>query len=321
MTDKTRMGWTTPTGSRRMAGAIAGLAALAVLAGAMPAAATELTEVPGCTAGGGGLDTSRIVSVGGAITEILYDLGLADAVAAVDTTSVYPPSALAEKPNVGYMRALSAEGVLSMSPSLLLVSEGAGPPDAIDVLKRSSVPFVSVPDDTTAAAVSARVRLRGRVVCREAQAEQLAASVEADFAALERLTAAIDAPKRVLFVMSLQSGRPLVGGADTAADAIIRLAGAENAAGVLEGYKPMSDEAVLEAAPDALLMMASTAGHSGEVLSEPAFRLTPAAEAGRFITMEGQYLLGFGPRTPGAAADLARQLYPDLAGGEARAQP
>ena len=68
-------------------------------------------------------------------------------------------------------------------------------------------------------------------------------------------------------------------------------------------------------------MMASTAGHSGEVLSEPAFRLTPAAEAGRFITMEGQYLLGFGPRTPGAAADLARQLYPDLAGGEARAQP
>ena len=301
---------------RLASGALAGLVALTAVAGISPARAAEVTTIPDCTAAGDStFDTSRIVSIGGAITEILYDLGLAETIVAVDTTSVFPPSALAEKPNVGYMRALSAEGVLSMSPSLLLVSEGAGPPDAIDVLKRSSVPFFAISDEATEAAVAERIRVLGKVFCREAEAGRLASSVEKGFADLDRLTAGIEAPKRVLFVMSMQSGRPLVGGTETAADAIIALAGAENAAGAIEGYKPMSDEAVLEAAPDAVLMMASTAGHSGDVLSQPAFRLTPAAEADRFIKMDGQFLLGFGPRTPAAAAELVRQLYPDLDSG------
>ena len=72
-------------------------------------------------------DASRIVSVGGAVTEILYALGLEQRVVAVDTTSLYPPRAPAEKPNVGYMRQLSAEGVLGLGPSLVLATEGVGP--------------------------------------------------------------------------------------------------------------------------------------------------------------------------------------------------
>ena len=57
-------------------------------------------------------DASRIVSIGGAVTEILYALGLDKNIVAIDTTSLYPPQALQEKPNVGYMRQLSPEGVL-----------------------------------------------------------------------------------------------------------------------------------------------------------------------------------------------------------------
>src|SRR5690606_16447283 len=63
-------------------------------------------------------DASRIVAVGGSITEILYALGRQDRVVAVDSTSAYPPAALQDKPNVGYMRALSPEGVLGLNPSL-----------------------------------------------------------------------------------------------------------------------------------------------------------------------------------------------------------
>lgn len=307
---------------REVSGAFIGLVALAAVAGVLPARASEMTTLPDCaSAGDTAIDTSRIVSIGGAITEILYDLGMDGRIVAIDTTSVYPTAALAEKPNVGYMRALSAEGVLSMSPSLLLVSEGAGPPDAIDVLKRSSVPFITVSDETTPAAVSDRIRMIGQVVCREAAADRLAATVDAGFADLDRLTARIRTPKRVLFVMSMQSGRPLVAGTDTAADAIIALAGAANAVGGMSGYKPISDEAVMEAAPDAVLMMESTAGHSGDVLAEPAFRLTPAAAGDRLIKMEGQLLLGFGPRTPSAATALVRALYPDLFTGEADTRP
>src|SRR5262245_3812762 len=92
------------------------------------------------------VDASRIVSIGGAVTEILYALGLEQRIVAVDTTSLYPPRALADKPNVGYMRQLSAEGVLGLSPSLILAIEGAGPKETVAVLERANVPFVSVPD-------------------------------------------------------------------------------------------------------------------------------------------------------------------------------
>ena len=94
-------------------------------------------------------DASRIVSVGGAVTEILYALGLESRVIAVDSTSLYPPRALAEKPNVGYMRQLSAEGVLGLGPSLVLAAEGAGPKETIAVLETAAIPFVRVPDQFT----------------------------------------------------------------------------------------------------------------------------------------------------------------------------
>ena len=91
-------------------------------------------------------DTSRIVSIGGSITEILYALGLQQKIVAVDTTSLFPPAALQEKPNVGYMRQLSAEGVLALAPTLVLALQGSGPKETIDVLETSKIPFVAVPD-------------------------------------------------------------------------------------------------------------------------------------------------------------------------------
>ncbi len=69
----------------------------------------------------------RIVSIGGAVTEILYALGAEDRIVAVDTTSLYPPKAMADKPNVGYMRQLLAEGVLGLNPQLVLAIAGSGP--------------------------------------------------------------------------------------------------------------------------------------------------------------------------------------------------
>ena len=101
-------------------------------------------------------DASRIVSVGGAVTEILYALGLADRIVAVDTTSLFPAEALKQKPNVGYMRALSAEGVLGLNPSLVLAIDGAGPKETIAVLEAATVPLVRVPDRYTARASSRR---------------------------------------------------------------------------------------------------------------------------------------------------------------------
>jgi iron complex transport system substrate-binding protein len=259
---------------------------------------------------------ARIVAAGGVITEILYALGLADQLVGVDATSLHPPDALATKPNIGYVRALSAEGILSLTPTLVIAIESAGPPEVLRLIADAGVPIHRLDEALTPDAVSRRIEEVGLLAGAEAQAQALAAEVAARFAALAPRRAAIRAPKRVLFILSLQGGRAMVGGSTTSADAMIRLAGAENAAAAVDGYKPVSDEAVIAMAPELLLTIAR-GGHAiapEELFALPAFAAIPAAATRAVITMDGLYLLGFGPRTPHAVQDLMDALYPDTAG-------
>jgi iron complex transport system substrate-binding protein len=99
----------------------------------------------------------RILSLSGDVTEILYDLGQSDKVVAVDTTSQFPASALKEKKSVGYLRALSAEGMLSVNPTLIIASEQAGPPEVVKALKSSGVRYVDIADKPTAEGVPDKV--------------------------------------------------------------------------------------------------------------------------------------------------------------------
>ena len=104
----------------------------------------------------------------------------------------------------------------------------------------------------------------------------------------------------------------MASGSGTAADGIIKLAGAENAVVGFEGYKILTDEAVTAAAPDVILMMDRGGDHSvtDQVLfSMPAMIPTPAATDGAVVRMNGLYLLGFGPRTAEAVNDLSTALY------------
>jgi iron complex transport system substrate-binding protein len=261
-------------------------------------------------------DSQRIVSVGGAITEILYALGLERRLVGVDSTSSHPPQALAEKPNVGYMRQLSPEGVLGLSPSLILASEGAGPQEAISVLQAANVPFVLVPDRFTGEGIVEKIGIVAAATETKARGKCLADAVAADLQALARLRERIDRPVRVLFLLSFINDRPMVAGRATAADGIIRLAGAVNAVDAFEGYKLVNDEAVIAARPDAILAMHRDSHplDAKTVFAHPSFMLTPAAAKQSFIGMGGLYLLGFGPRTARAARDLAVALYPGVGG-------
>ena len=260
-------------------------------------------------------DTSRVIAIGGSVTEIVYALGLQDRLVAVDTTSVFPADALATKPNVGYMRALSAEGVLSLNPTMILAVEGAGPPNVIDVLQKASVSFVAVSDDPTAAGVSDKIRFVARVLGAAEKGELLARRVDAEFARLKKTVSGISARKKVLFVLSLANGRPMVAGADTSAHGILELAAADNAITGFDGFRPASDEAIITSAPDAVLMMrhVELASSPERVFSVAALAATPAGRSKSLISMSGQYLLGFGPRTAHAAWDLANRLYPEKA--------
>lgn len=285
----------------------AGLAALCLA----PAAASE-----------------RLVAAGGVVTEIVYALGAQDRLVGVDATSLHPPEALATLPDVGYVRALSAEGVLSLGPDRVIAVEAAGPPDVVAQIEAAGVRVDRVREDFTPEGVAARVRMIGALLGREAEAQALAGEVEAGFADLAIMREALrddvraggGEPVRVLFVLSFQNGRAMVGGSGTSADAAITLAGGVNAAADVAGFKPITDEAIVAAAPDVVLSI-DRAGHAIDpqaLFAAPAFAMTPAAAAGRFVSMDGLELLGFGPRAPQALAGLMRALHPDRAFGPAR---
>ncbi|RWQ63419.1 hemin ABC transporter substrate-binding protein [Mesorhizobium sp.] len=259
-------------------------------------------------------DPSKIAAIGGSITEIVFALGEQDRLVARDSTSRYPEAAL-KLPDVGYMRQLSPEGVLSVNPSGILALHGSGPKQAVDVLKKTSIPFIEVPERYDHEGILEKVHIVGKALGVDAKADALAAEIDAKLKAAEKQTASIKERKRVLFVLSMQGGKILASGSETAADGIIKLSGGVNAVDGYSGYKQLSDEALVTAKPDVILMMnnAGPAASDDELFANPAILSTPAGAARKVIRMDGGYLLGFGPRTADVIHDLAASLY----GGQA----
>ncbi|WP_245904390.1 heme/hemin ABC transporter substrate-binding protein [Roseicyclus mahoneyensis] len=248
----------------------------------------------------------RVLALGGAVTEIVYALGQGDRLVARDTTSTYPPEAAA-LPDVGYVRALSPEGVLSVAPDLILAIEGSGPPETMEVLRAADIALATVPEGYDATAIVAKITVVAQALEVPEAGARLVAEVEA---ALAGAIAAgrTQTPPRVLFILSLQGGRIMAAGADTAAQGIIELAGGVNALSGFNGYQQVSDEAVLLADPDVILMMDRSGEHAAEatdILTHPVLGQTRAAQTGAILHQPGLLLLGFGPRTPQAVEALS----------------
>jgi len=254
-------------------------------------------------------ENAKIIVVGGALSEIVHALGAGEQMIGRDTTSTYP-EAVRALPDIGYMRALSPEGVLSLEPEGLVLSEGAGPPQALEVLQKLSLPIVMVAEEHSRAGVLAKISTIGHALGRETQAQDLIAEVEQDFAKVQALLETVT-KKRVLFVLSIQNGRIMAAGRDTAADGMIELAGGINAMAGYSGYRLINDEALIEAAPDLILSMSGGGNHqvADQLLEIPAIQSTPAAKQGQIHQMDGLFLLGFGPRSGQAAYELAKLLY------------
>ena len=258
-------------------------------------------------------DAKNIVAIGGPVTEIIFALGAGDRVVARDTTSVYP-NEVHSLPDVGYMRRLSAESVLSVAPDLIVTRDTAGPPEALDQLRAASVPMVEVHDGFSPDSTVNAILTIGEALGKTDEASALAYDVEAKFAALMNDTA--NGPKpRAMFILSTRGGRLNVAGRGTGAHGVIKLAGAVNVMGeAFEGYKPASEEAIIQAAPDVIVMMSSGNGHTAkadEILSMPAISQTPAGEMGAFALVNSA-ALGFGPRTPGLVSELRAKILAEI---------
>lgn len=251
-------------------------------------------------------DDERLVVIGGAVTEVVYALGHGDDVVAVDSSSSYP-AATEDLPKVGFFRQLSAEGVLSMRPTRVLASASAGPDAALDQLRAAGVDVVQLPETADVDGAKAMWTAVGEALGAEEQAAALTAGLDRTLAALDRPEPA----PRVMFVYARGGGHLVVAGTDTSASSIIRLAGGVPAVDAWSGYRPLTAEAVVGAAPDVILLTDEGLEHLGGVdgaVGLPGVSLTPAGKDRRVIAMDTLYLLGFGARLGDAATELAAAL-------------
>jgi len=249
----------------------------------------------------------RLISIGGALTEIVYLLNAHTELVGVDTTSIYPAAAT-RLPNVGYARSLSSEGILALRPTQLLATEDAGPPMVLKQIVDAQIPLIILPSSHQFKDLMDRVSTIGRLVDKTDITQALASRLHLEWRnTQERVSHSKLKNIRVLFVLSQNPSQLMVGGEKTSADAMIAYAGARNAITGLTGFKPLTPEAVIASNPDVILVtdqgMKAVGGIDG-VMRFPGISQTRAGKEQKIISLEAMYLLGFGPRMPLAVAEL-----------------
>ncbi len=262
--------------------------------------------------------TRDVVVVGGALTEIVYALGAEKRIAATDTTSNYPAAAQ-NTVKIGYARALSAEGLLALKPALVLATGEAGPPAVMAQIKSVGVNVRVMAIDYSMDGLIARVERVAQLLAVPDEGARLVRQLRMEWAdarlKVSSKVANVERQKtkpKVIFLLAHAGPAMQVAGEETSADAMIKLAGGVNVMTGFSGYRPLTAEAVVAAAPDVILISSeglSTQGGIAEIWKKPGLALTPAGITKRIVSMDAMQLLGFGSRLPQAVAKLADDLY------------
>jgi iron complex transport system substrate-binding protein len=251
-------------------------------------------------------EPSRVVTLGGSVTEIVYGLGQGDRLVGDDLSSLYPEAAT-RLPRVGYYRAVPVEGVLSLKPDLVLASEQAGPPDALKRLAGVGVRVVTVSDAPSVDSLKARIRGVADALGVAPAGERMVDEITRELARAE----ALPATKARALLLINRAGSPQGAGRDTAANEVMHLAGLVNVLHDQQGYKPLSAEAVGALAPDLIVVTQASLDAGGGMeafLRLPGIASTQAAAKRRVVVMDDLLILGMGPRLPLALTQLKKEV-------------
>lgn len=291
-------------------------------------AATTTTETEGrAFVGADGVETaitdvSRIVSLNGDMTEIIFELGLGENVVGVDVTTTYPPEAAAlndQGQTVGFAQQLTAEAVLRFEPTLVLGDTQVAPPEAIEQLRGAGIPLVILETQTTLDGVETKISQVAEILGVPDEGAALAERVMGEIDAARELAADDDSDPRVAFVYVRGPQVVFLFGAGVATQAMIEGAGAVDAgveSGVF-GPAPLTPEALVAAAPDVIVLPESGLEALGGIeafLALPGVADTPAAQNEAFLAYDEAYFFNLGPRAGQALNEFIRDLYPGIAG-------
>lgn len=250
--------------------------------------------------------SKKIVSLNGSITEILCQAGLEKNIIGTDVTSTYPESINAI-PKVGHTRNLQAEGIIALKPELVLGKEEEINPELAEQLKGAGIEVILFKHDYSVKGAQQLIAGVCKAVGKTDAAEAMASAIEKDMEGKQELAS----KPKVLFIYARGAGTLMVAGDSTQIKTMIELAGAQNAATGFTDFKPLTPESLLESNPDVILMFTSgiesIEGENG-LLKLPGVAQTNAGKNKAVISMDGQYLSGFGPRLGKAVAELNSRL-------------
>lgn len=267
-------------------------------------------------------DVSRIVSLNGDITEIIYQLGLGENVVAVDVTTTYPQEAAAKIDSgdtVGFHQQLTAEAVLRFEPTLVIGDTQVMPQEAIEQLRQAGVPVVIIEYQTTLDGVETKIDQIAQILGVPDEGVALADRVVGEIDEAVALAETASGDPTVAYVYLRGPQVIFLFGAGMPTQAMIEGAGAidAGAASGVFGPAPLTPEALVAAAPDVLVLPeAGLAAMGGIEAFEavPGVSDTPAAQSGSYLIYDEAYFFNLGPRTGEALMEFIDDLYPDLAG-------
>lgn len=258
----------------------------------------------------------RWVSAGGALSEWITALGGEARLVGVDTTSQHPAS-LKALPSVGYQRQLSAEGILSLRPDVLVGTEEMGPPPVLAQIRKAGVRVELFSSKAELPAVDENLRHLGQLLGAEQQASALAADYRQRLDALQanvKLAQAGQQAPGVLLLVGHAGAKPLIAGQGTAGDWLLSQAGGRNLA-AHPGYKSFSNEALAALDPDVIVFsdraLADEQALQALLKENPALAATRAVREKRLVSLDRTLLVGgLGPRLPATLQSLAAAFYP-----------
>ena len=258
-------------------------------------------------------NTSGIVVAGGSITEILYFLNEEDKILGIDVTSNFPKQTK-ELPSIGYVRNLSTEGILSLNPKLILGENDMGPLLVLDQINEVGVDLRIIPEEQTAMGIIDKISCIASIIGSQDRAqEKIKGELMPIVKDLERFQGdKIFEKKRVMLILSMQGTSPIVAGLGTSGDGFIKMTGAINVFESFKGWKPVSEEAIIESDPDYFIIPSRDMHKNSDVkslTSNPIFKNTKAGSKENFIFEDSMAMLGFGPRTIITALKVAKKMY------------
>jgi len=238
------------------------------------------------------VSTERIISTDSFVTELVTALGQQERLVAIDVTSRQPPG-VDTLPNIGYHRNLSAEGLLSLRPTLVIGSEHIGPPNVVKALAAANIPLIRLPSAQSIVQLESNINTLALELAQPNEGSELVQNLHAAQQKLDALSLSLSfKKKRVAFLLSMSPDKLRLAGLGTSGQAFIQLLGATNVAN-FENYQNVSAESLLAMQADIILVAGRSPSTAVESLlsAHPVIAFSAAAKSKAILSLDGSSLV------------------------------